>query len=1059
MDIPSLPPVVAVMVIHEMGEWLPETLQALASQDYGSLQHLILVTGSADDPRQQPILDLVATEIPSAVVRFLGGNPGYAAACNSVLDLVQGESGFFCFLHDDVSLAPDAVSRLLEELLRSNAGVVGPKFVHWEDSRMIQSVGIAVDRFGVEMPYADDGEIDQEQHDAVQDVFVVSSATMLVRADLFRTVGGFQPDVASAGIDLDFCWRCHTTGARVVVVPAAVVRHRESMNTVTDEEVLRDLARDAEKTRVSTVASLTSLAMLPVVLFQMIFFTLGRVLMLLVSGKVTPALAELTGLLSLPFALGDVRNRRDAVAQYRVVGGSEIRALQIRGSAYVASYLRRRARRAGLEQADSSVSGREPAPRTAYVMWSVLVGFLLIGSRALLNSGVVAVGQMAPIAASGRDLVASYASGWWGVGFGQVSSLPTGTVLAAVGSIATFGNIGLLHTLAVVLLPLIGWLGMWRFASVMGTRGARVSATVAYAAVPLPYASIAAGRWGALFVYAMLPWMIHLSRMLVGHADITDARSHEAMVSVSSALWRRWFASLTLLIAITFAFEPGIIVVLPMVAVVMAATCLAQGVHVKWASRWVVIVGSAVVAGLLLNLPWTVTYVRSGWWEALTGAPVENGRQIGLLNLMHFNIGEFGLGSISLLLYAAVVGAVLLVHGPRAVWALRGASLVVVGILIAVLDDAALTPAHLPEPAVMFVAVAFGIAVSASTMGASLVLDLGRGRFSWRQPLGALVAVAFMVGTFPVAINTVNGRWNQPSLALPQLLAQLPDAVNEGGYRTMFIGDARVVPGAAINLGWGVSYSIVNGPTPTMSDQWETPPTRARDTAVAALYGIVRGQTARAGRLLAPLSVRFIVVPVIDGGQSTRDNPIAAPRGLVDALSRQLDLRRRYASPDLVIYENAAWVPVRSVLTPIGAENSKLAGARSMIARGIGGATPLPVPDRPESSMRAQVDGPATVHLAVPFTSAWKLTLNGQSIPVRPAFGITNAYDISESGNVEISFQSSNAHTATVLLQFVAWCLVLFVALSRRRRHTPRASVAVSAPDGPVIVMSESVQQ
>lgn len=1057
MDTSSLPPVVAVMVIHEMGEWLPETLQALAAQDYGSLQHLVLVTGSAEDPLQQSILDLVATQLPSAVVRFLGGNPGYGAACNSVLELVQGGSGFFCFLHDDVALAPDAISRLLEELIRSNAGVVGPKFVHWDDSRMIQSVGIAVDKFGVEMPYADDGEIDQEQHDAVQDVFVVSSATILVRADLFRTVGGFQPELASAGTDLDFCWRCHTTGARVVVVPAAVVRHRESMNTVTDEEVLRDLTRDAEKTRVATVASLTSTAMLPFVILQLFFFTLGRVVMLLVSGKVTLAFAELNGLMNLPLAIGNIRHRRDAVDQYRVVDGSEIRALQIRGSAHIASYFRRRARRAGLEQADSSGSVRESAPRTAYLMWSALIAILLIGSRTFLNSGVVAVGQMAPIAASARELVASYASGWWGAGFGQVSSLPTGTALAAVGSIATLGNIGALHTLGVVLLPLIGWLGIWRFASVMGNRGARISATVAYAAVPLPFASIAAGRWGALFVYALLPWMIHLSRMLVGHADITDARAHEAMVTVSPALWRRWFAGLTLLIAITFAFEPGIIIVLPMVVVVMAATCLGQGMQLKWASRWVVVVGAAVVAALVLNLPWAATYVRSGWWEALTGAAVENGRQIGLLNLMHFNVGEFGLGSISLLLYAAVVGAVLLVRGPRAVWALRGASLVVVGILVAVLDDAALMPAHLPEPAVMLVAVAFGIAVSAATMGASLVLDLGRGRFSWRQPLGALVALAFMVGTLPIAINAINGRWSQPSLALPQLLAQLPDEVNEGGYRTLFIGDARVLPGAAINLGWGVSYTIVNGPTPSMNDQWETPPTRARDTAVAALYGIVRGQTARAGRLLAPLSVRFIVVPIIDGGQSTRDDPIAAPRGLIDALSRQLDLKRRYASPDLVIYENSAAVPVRSVLTPIGAENSKLAGARSMIARGIGGATPLPVPNRPEATMGASVDGPATVHLSVPFTSEWKLTLNGQGVPVRPAFGLTNAYDIAESGNVEISFQSSTAHTATVLIQFVAWCLVFFVALSRRRRTAPRTSANIPATDGPVIVMSESV--
>jgi GT2 family glycosyltransferase len=1058
MDTPSLPPVVAVMVIHELGEWLPETLRGLASQDYASLQHLILVTGSADDPQQQSILDLVATEIPSAVVRFLGGNPGYGAACNSVLDLVQGESGFFCFLHDDVALAPDVISRLLEELLRSNAGVVGPKFVHWDDSRMIQSVGIAVDRFGVEMPYADDGEIDQEQHDAVQDVFVVSSASMLVRADLFRTVGGFQPELASAGTDLDFCWRCHTTGARVVVVPEAIVRHRESMNTVTDEDVLRDMARDAEKTRVATVASLTPIGMLPFVLMQMIFLTLARLVMLLVSGKVTAAYAELSAWVALPFAIGDVRRRRDAVSQHRVVDGSEIRALQIRGSAYVASYFRRRARRAGLAQADSSGVVQESAPRAAYVMWSVLIAVLIIGSRTLLSSGVVAVGQMAPIAGSARELAASYASGWWGTGFGQVSSLPTGSVLTAVGAIGTLGNTGLLHTLGVVLLPLIGWIGIWRFASVMGNRGARISATVAYAAVPLSFAAIAAGRWGALFVYALLPWMMHLSRMLVGHADIADARAHEAMVNVSSALWRRWFAGLTLLIAITFAFEPGVIVVLPMIAVVMFATCLAQGMHVKWASRWIMVVGAALVAALVLNLPWTSTYVRSGWWEALTGAAIENGRELGLLNLMHFSIGEFSVGSVSLLLYAAVIGAVLLVRGPRAVWALRGASLVVVGVLVAVLDDAALMPAHLPEPAVMLVVVAFGIAVSAGTMGASLVLDLGRGRFSWRQPLGALVALAFMAGTFPVAVNTVNGRWNQPSLALPQLLAQLPDEVNEGGYRTMFIGDARVLPGAAINLGWGVSYSIVNGPTPTMMDQWETPPTRARDTAVAALYGIVRGQTARAGRLLAPLSVRFIVVPIIDGGQSTRDNPIAAPRGLVDALSRQLDLRRRYASPDLVIYENDAAVPVRSVLTSVGTENSKLAGVRSMIARNIGGATPLPAPARPEAPVRAQVDGPATVHLSVPFTSEWKLTVNNQDVPARPAFGLTNAYDISESGTIDISFRSSNVHTATVLIQFVVWCLVLFVALSRRRRSVPRVSGAVPMSDGPVIMMNEGIK-
>jgi hypothetical protein len=320
------------------------------------------------------------------------------------------------------------------------------------------------------------------------------------------------------------------------------------------------------------------------------------------------------------------------------------------------------------------------------------------------------------------------------------------------------------------------------------------------------------------------------------------------------------------------------------------------------------------------------------------------------------------------------------------------------------------------------------------------------------------VGIAFAVGLFPTAVNSINGSWNQPSLALPQLLAQLPDAQTAGNYRTLFIGDSRVLPGAPINFGWGIGYSVVNGATPSVDEYWETPPTRARDNAVAAMYGIVRGQTSRAGRLLAPLSVRYIVVPIIDGGQSTRSNPIAEPAGLVEALSRQLDLRRQFASPDLVVFENTAWVPVRSVLTAAGAESSKLAGATSMIATNIGGATALPSVDRSDAAASADVAA-GTVHLAVPFTSRWQLTVNGASIPARPAFGLTTAFDVVTPGPATVSYQSTRLHTLLVLIQFVAWLALIFIATSRRK-YSLRRSQAVPAVvvDEPAIVLNDGGQ-
>ncbi len=1045
------------MVIHEPGDWLTESVRALAAQDYASLQVLALLTGTSENAGAREVLDIVETELPQAVVRYLGSNPGYAAACNTVLQLVQGDSGFFCFLHDDVALAPDAISCLVDELYRSNAGAVGPKIVHWDNPKMIQSVGVAVDRFGVQLPYADDGELDQEQHDAVQDVFVLPGSCLLVRADLFRTVGGFDASVHSSGSDLDLCWRLHTTGARVVVVPSAVARHRESMLDRTSEEWFVYSDTEVESTRVRTSVSLSSRAQLPFILIETVLFTIVRSVLLLSTGRASRAWAELRAVLTLPFGAGEIKRRRDAVHEYRLVDGDEVRALQLRGTSYVASYFRRRARRAGLAQSQLPSDVKEAPPRGSYILWTTLVVMLIIGSRSLLLNGSVSVGQMVPFSSSVRDVVSSYASGWWGAGFGQVSSLPTGIALTAVAGVAALGNMGLANTLMIVLLPFVGWLGAWRFASVMGTRGARIASAAAYAAVPLGYASIAAGRWGTLLVYAVAPWMLHLLRMLVGHADINDARPKEAMVIVDPSVWRRWFATLVLLVAVTFAFEPGIVIVLPLVAGVIGVTTLTQGLHIRWAGRWIGISSLALLSGIALNLPWAGTYVRNGWWEALSGAPVDSGRNIGLWGLARFAVGGFSLSLLSVGLYAAVVGALFLVRGARATWTLRGASLVVIGMLLAVLDDSALLPVHAAEPGLMLVPVALGIAVSAGAMGASLALDLNRGRLSWRQPLGALVGLAFAVGLFPAAVNSINGSWNQPSLALPQLLAQLPDAQTAGNYRTLFIGDSRVLPGAPINFGWGISYSVVNGATPSVDEYWETPPTRTRDNAVAAMYGIVRGQTSRAGRLLAPLSVRYIVVPIIDGGQSTRSDPIAEPAGLVEALSRQLDLRRKFASPDLVVFENTAWVPVKSVLTAAGSESSKLAGATSMIATNISGAVSLPATDRADATVVADVAA-GTMHLAVPFTSRWTVDVDGTEVPARPAFGLTTAYDIAAPGRAVVSFQTTSVHTLLVLVQFVAWCLVIFVAFSRRKYSFRRTQPAVAVMSSePAIVLPDGV--
>jgi len=138
------------------------------------------------------------------------------------------------------------------------------------------------------------------------------------------------------------------------------------------------------------------------------------------------------------------------------------------------------------------------------------------------------------------------------------------------------------------------------------------------------------------------------------------------------------------------------------------------------------------------------------------------------------------------------------------------------------------------------------------------------------------------------------------------------------------------------------------------------------------------------------------------------------------------------------------------MLTASGAASSQLAGANSMIATDISGATPLPTPTRPEGVIEADVK-PGTVHLAVPFSTHWKLTLDGNKIEARPAFGLTNAYDVASEGRIRLGFESSFIHSLAVLLQFAAWCVVAFFALVRPRRRARRQSLESSVLDAPVM--------
>jgi len=1022
------PSVVCVVVVHDPGSWFDETLGALAGQDYPNMRFLFLVVG---DPGPE-VLDAVTARIrsylPAAFIRAIAGNPGYGPAVNEVLRLVEGDNGFFLLCHDDIAPAADAVRTMVTELYRSNAGMVGPKLVEWDESRRLQHVGLGLDRFGEVDPIVEPGEVDQEQHDAVRDVFVLPSACILVRADLLRELRGFDPAVSFHGDDVDLCWRAHLHGARVVVAPDARVRHLELL-----EERRPDLnhRRLRARHRMRVVATLTGGSRLAGRSVQIVLLTFVELIVGLFTGRFGEALSSLRALFGLIPRSFSLLARRRAIHAQRSVPEREVLGLQVRGSARIASYLRGRETTTYVRAGMTVRRWRETSFGPLLAWFLVLVA-IAIGSRTYFDRGVPTVGEFLAFPESARELATRYGSAWDPRSFGLTSPVPSGWLALSVLSGLALFRMDLAMTLSVVGLFVIGAAGMWRLAAVFPANRSRISAMVVYVATPLVPGVLATGRWSVLVWYAALPWMVYLLRRAVGigtaDPDTADEDLTDGIGPTSRRDRLRYMALSALVLGLTAAFAPVTIVVWLAVGLVLSAATLIAGGSIRTAGWLAASTGVAVVVAAVLNLPWSTTWS----WSALVGPTIAGPRGDGLVDLASLALDGRDFAVLAVALYLPVVVAIAISRAWRLTWAVRAAALVLVFGALAVLADRDALPFDAPEKGMLLVPVALGLGLACASVTGAIGADVrGRG-FGWRQPVAVLGNLAIVVGIVPAITSISDGAWDAPRTPLPALLdAQLPLDPPDGDYRVLYLGDPRVLPVPGLEYRDGIAFAVVDDGPLDFTDRWAAPSTDADEVVVDALDRIADGSTLRAGALFAPTGIRYIVIPEIDGAQSTVDDPVPIPSGLIEALSEQLDISSTYGPPTIRVFTVGPWIPMVAQLTGPTADASRLAGDDVLVRAELGERTPLFVGREPTDGATGDVV-PGVVHVAAPFDDRIRLRAGDEEIEARPGFGSTTAFDITEPALATLDYREPTSRTLWLGLQAALW-LAVFAAASRAR--------------------------
>jgi len=219
-------PELAVVILNYNGiNHLKRFLPSFIQLDYSNYQIYVADNASTDQS-----IKYLEENYPQIRIIKLDKNYGFAGGYNHTLE--QIEADYFAIVNSDLSLTPDWATRIIEYMeTEPSVAVCQPKILNVNEENKFEYAGASggyIDLLGY--PFCrgrilDKIEEDKGQYDDIQSIFWASGAACIIRAEAFRTVGGFDTDFFAHQEEIDLCWRLQRAGYDIKVVPSAKVFH------------------------------------------------------------------------------------------------------------------------------------------------------------------------------------------------------------------------------------------------------------------------------------------------------------------------------------------------------------------------------------------------------------------------------------------------------------------------------------------------------------------------------------------------------------------------------------------------------------------------------------------------------------------------------------------------------------------------------------------------------------------------------------------------------------------------------------------------------------------
>ena len=1027
------PNVLAVVVTHQGREWLRDCLVSLNTQTYRSMDVLV-VDDASPDFRKPPVLRrIVKRHLRRRRWGFLRTpRPlGFGGAINWALSRARTDAELLLFIHDDAALTPQSVERMVARIMADKStAIVGPKIVAWDDEMRLEEVGMAVDRLGYPYKGLEEGEIDIGQHDSSAEVFYVTSTCMLMRADLFRSLKGFDARMRAFSEDLDICWRARVLGHTVRMEPAAKARHAIALATgqraskFTPQRYF--IRRNRLRALLKNASTLRVLGLLPYFVLVAVAEMLGFIFLRQPRESFHLLRALGWNLIRLPQTIAE----RTRIQLNRKIPDRRLRRLMIRETSRVRSYVQHQTGR--LEQAwgrraeiiaersnEARAFGRRMRGRPLAIGFVALVAMLL-AFRHFVWSPAVSVGELLPYPERATGMFRAFFSPWQDIGLGQPGPASPGLVPLGIFPVLTFGAAGAAQKLLLVTLGVLSFVGAYRLVSDLVDRWGRVAAGAVYVASSLGYAGVREGALAALAFGAIAPFALHSLLRLTGW--------------VRPPGWNpgRETAKLGAMAGLSAAFVPGSLVLYLFCALVLALgrELLMPG---SKAVRSLVPAVVGLVLGWLLLLPWSASWWEPGavfdrlrgdeTWRLFANGFEGHGMISVFLGQTPDGPALFGLALPLLGLVAAVVGGGQRRRVSIAMWSI----VAIMGLIVSLIAGGTIRP-FLASPIEAGVLSSVAFAALAGLAVGAFRLDLPRRGLGLVQGVAlAGLAVAIFLIAAGLGPAVWGGEWRpDPSGAQAETIDEVDSLLEaeliaepSGSFRTLWIGDSWNQ--GTLSAARPVADRMITGPHgQEMTDLFQKRSPEAEKELDEAIASIQSGATDRGGSLLGAFNIRFVVV-----------EPETADEGWLE----QRNLAAVRSSSEYVFLQNTAEPARAGVYEEV--PPYVVALSEEDATAGAGAVQEAQVAAEQRSASRYIVNDLGASGVAFVPESAdprWTATAGADRLE-RTGAGWANGFTVppGSDGPLTIEFQRPGAHLVVWIIVGLAWLVVLGAASSTKR--------------------------